>query len=55
MDETLKQRQDAARKLEQSMLEFFMQFGPAETLTVGDVKQIAAWARNSAFGLFEPR
>ena len=52
-EEFLKRRQDAGRKLEEEMVTFLLQFDPARDLKISDAKQIAQYARNRAFDLFE--
>lgn len=49
---TLEARQRAGQAIERDMIEFIMQFAPAEKLRVCDVQQIAAHARRLAFDHF---
>lgn len=51
-DDNLKPRQQAGENIEHRMLGFLMQFDPARTLTVADVKTIATAARTMAFEEF---
>jgi hypothetical protein len=53
MNEKLKQRQEASANVEKRMVEFLIQFSPAQDLTVADVKTIALFARNISFGEHE--
>lgn len=49
MNERLKQRQAASANVEKRLIEFLMQFQPAQELTIANVKTIALFARNIAF------
>lgn len=53
MNDDLKLRQEAGKWVETKMLEFLLQYTPAEQLSVGDIKHIAAHARTLAFSASE--
>jgi hypothetical protein len=48
----LKNRQAAGAETQKKMTEFLMEYGPARELTIADVHQIAAAARDYAFEAF---
>ena len=47
-------RQQAGMEVERKMLEFLMQWSPADEMKIVDVKQIAFFARRIAFEAFSP-
>jgi hypothetical protein len=49
---TLTQMQAACKKIDETMLEFLLQYTPCESMTVGDVKLIARTASRLAFSVF---
>lgn len=51
----LKDRQAACAKVEKRMLDFLLQFHPADDLKLGDAKSIAMFAREIAFDEFSPK
>ena len=52
MDPTLSSKQVAGTEVEKRMIEFLLQFIPAEELKLADIKQIAHQARRIAFDCF---
>lgn len=48
----LRRQQEAGTRVEKEMVEFLLQFSPAEQLRVCDIKQIASYARALAFDAF---
>lgn len=49
---TLKQRQEAGERVEKEMLEFMLQYTPAQELQVRNILDIAFRARGVAFDAF---
>lgn len=52
MADDLKKLQDAGQQVERDMLQFLLQYDPANVLTLADAKQIAGRARRLAFDQF---
>lgn len=52
MNDDLKTRQQAGEDVEKLMLDFLLQYTPAQELKVADVKAIAFHARSIAFDCF---